>query len=411
MADGRARDEFDAGSPGRRSPDALDGGVRGVAAFAERCAAFVASHPWPAPAPAHTDPRRERALANARTVQDALATAGLAGAAYPEAYGGQGLDEAHERVLRDALAPHVAVLEPLRISTMNCGPVILEYGTEEQKRRWLPGLLSGRAVACQMFSEPEAGSDVAAAKLRAGGDEGGWVLNGQKVWTTYAHLADVGVVLARTDSSGDKHEGLSMFLVELDLPGIEVRPIHQIDGGTEFDEVFFDEVHVSERALLGRAGDGWTVASAVMRYQRLARGAGMIGGITHELFDRLAGSQAASLADPVHRDALIGLYIAEIAQSLVALRTRAATVAGRQPGPIGSLTKLIAAEVEARFSRLSFEILGADAQAWTDEAGGRWAQAAVFALSRSIAGGTSEIQRNIIGERVLGLPREARVAG
>lgn len=377
----------------------------------------MAGFEWPELGPVQDDPRRDEALAQAQEIQGALHRAGLAGITYPEDYGGRGLTEEHDRIVRETLAHHVDALEPLRISLGNCAPVILEHGAEEQRLRWLPDLLAGRAVACQLFSEPEAGSDVAAARTRAGHDGEEWVLSGQKVWTTHAHHAQVGVVLARTDAHAPKHRGLSMFLVELHRPGVEIRPIHQIDGGMEFDEVFFDDVHVPAESLLGAAGDGWAVASDMLRHQRIARGTGHVGGVAHELFDRLTSPNTEPLTDPVLRDELTRLHIAEVIQSLVALRTRAVMQQSGAPGPMGSLTKLIAAEVEARYSQLVFQVLGADAQAWSHQldgaseggAGGEWTRAAIFALSRSIAGGTSEIQRNIVGERVLGLPREPQV--
>jgi alkylation response protein AidB-like acyl-CoA dehydrogenase len=379
-----------------------------AAAFRRRCDDFLGAYDWAEIPPVAQDPRREQALVEAQRFQRAQHEAGLAGPTFPRCYGGQGLTEEHARIFREAASRYPIITEPIRVSLGNCAPVIRDFGTEAHKRRWLPALLAGEALACQMFSEPEAGSDVASVRTRAVRDGDEWVLSGQKVWTTNAHLGNIGILLARSDPSMSKHRGLSMFLIELDSPGVEIRPIHQIDGGMEFDEVFLDGLRLPSGALLGSAGEGWKVASAMMLFQRIARGTGNIGGVAHEFYDRLIALGSPNLDEPVNRDMMAQLYIAEVTQSLVALRTRAAMDATGAPGPGGSLTKLICAQVESRFAHLAYQLSGARAQAWSREVaeGGALTQAAIYTLSRSIAGGTSEIQRNIIGDRVLGLPRE-----
>jgi alkylation response protein AidB-like acyl-CoA dehydrogenase len=379
-----------------------------AAEFRRRCDDFLGTYDWAEIPSVAQDPRREQALIEAQRFQRAQYDAGLAGPAFPKCYGGQGLTEEHARIFREAAAHYPTITEPIRVSLGNCAPVIRDFGTEEHKRRWLPALLAGKALACQMFSEPEAGSDVASVRTRAVPDGDEWVLSGQKVWTTNAHLGNIGILLARSDPSVPKHRGLSMFLIELDSPGVEIRPIHQIDGGMEFDEVFLDGLRLPSKALLGSAGEGWQVASAMMLFQRIARGTGNIGGVAHEFYDRLIALKSPALDEPVNRDMMAQLYIAEVTQSLLALRTRAAMDATGAPGPGGSLTKLICAQVESQFAHLAYQLSGARAQAWSRDAaeGGALTQAAIYTLSRSIAGGTSEIQRNIIGDRVLGLPRE-----
>lgn len=384
----------------------------GAAAFRRRCEDFLEAYDWAEIPSVAQDPRREQALVEAQRFQRAQYEAGLAGPAFPKCYGGQGLTEEHARIFREAATHYPTITEPIRVSLGNCAPVIRDFGTEDHKRRWLPALLAGEALACQMFSEPEAGSDVASVRTRAVCDGDEWVLSGQKVWTTNAHLGNIGILLARSDPSVPKHRGLSMFLIELDSPGVEIRPIHQIDGGMEFDEVFLDGLRLPTDALLGSAGEGWQVASAMMLFQRIARGTGNIGAVAHEFYDRLTALDSPAIAEPVNRDMMAQLYIAEVTQSLVALRTRAAMDATGAPGPGGSLTKLICAQVESRFAHLAYQLRGARAQAWPREAaeGGALTQAAIYTLSRSIAGGTSEVQRNIIGDRVLGLPREPDIS-
>jgi alkylation response protein AidB-like acyl-CoA dehydrogenase len=308
--------------------------------------------------------------------------------------------------------------ESLSITLGNCLPTLLEFGTDAQRGRHVPRILAGREVWCQLFSEPGAGSDIAGVQTRAARIQGGWLLNGQKVWTTLAHRANFGLLLARTDPSAAKHDGLSMFIVDLHAPGLEVRPIRQLDGAMHFDEVFLTNVFVPDDSVLPPAGAGWRIASAMLHHQRVARAAGQRGGVRHERADRLLEEiRRRELShDPVVRDELVNLYIAEVCQSLLVARSVAASATtSADPGPVGSLGKLTNALVARRFADLAWRIVGADSQAWAGpalgrpgqmEPGAQWAADALFTLSLSIAGGTNEIQRSIIAERVLGLPRE-----
>ena len=383
--------------------------------FRLRCRAFLDKHATgDASAALNQDPRGDAALAVARSFQAQLFAAGLAGLSLPVAFGGQGLDPKFEHVWREEALCYPLMTEELSISLGNCLPVISEFGTPRQKQRHIAAALSGEHVFCQMFSEPEAGSDVASVRTRALRDGDGWVLSGQKVWTTFAHVAEFGIVLARTNSTQPKHRGLSMFIVDLRLPGVDVRPIHQIDGGRHFNEVFFDNVILDADALLPPADEGWRLASAMLRYQRVARGTGQIDGVQHEGADRLIAEleQRNLDSEPVHRQELVSLYTAEVCKSLVALRTRAAVAAGQPPGPGGSLPKLAGALIAAQNRELAMRVVGPEAVAWEATpcgTGDSWEREALFATSMSISGGTSEIQRNIIGERVLGLPREPSV--
>jgi alkylation response protein AidB-like acyl-CoA dehydrogenase len=388
--------------------------------FGEHARAFLAAHTTTPAASTH-DPRGDLALDRALGFQRALHAAGLAGLSVPPAFGGHGLPAAYETAWREEAGRFPLMTEQLSITLGNCLPTLLEFGTDAQRRRHVPRILAGREVWCQLFSEPAAGSDIAGVQTRAVPVAGGWLLNGQKVWTTLAHRADFGLVLARTDPTAAKHAGLSMLIVDLAAAGVEVRPIRQLDGATHFDEVFLTDVFVPSDSVLPPAGAGWRIASAMLHHQRIARATGQRGGVRHDRTDRLRDEwRRCGLTDPVTRDGLVRLYIVEVCQSLLVSRSLAtATKPGADPGPIGSLGKLTNALVARQFAELAWRIVGADALAWDGpplgqpgevERGAQWAADALFTLSLSIAGGTNEIQRSIIAERVLGLPREPAAA-
>jgi len=388
--------------------------------FRERARSFLALHANAAAAPSTDDPRGDLALDHALAFQQALHAAGLAGLSVSPEYGGQGLPAAYETAWREEAGRFPLMTEELSITLGNCLPTLLEFGTDGQRRRHVPRILSGREVWCQLFSEPGAGSDLAGVQTRAVAVAGGWLVNGQKVWTTLAHRAHFGILLARTDPSVAKHDGLSMFIVDLRVPGVEVRPIRQLDGAMHFDEVFLSDVFVPAGALLSHAGSGWRVASAMLHHQRVARATGQRGGVRHDRTDRLVAEvRRRGLTDPIVRNELARLYAAEVCQSVLMTRSVTAAAQGTDPGPIGSLGKLTNALVAQQFARLAWRIVGPDALAWAGpalgdmgdpEPGAQWAADALFTLSLSIAGGTNEIQRSIIAERVLGLPREPTVS-
>ncbi len=381
--------------------------------FRTQVRAFLACHANGRADVAADDPRGDRALDQALTFQRALHAAGLAGLNVPCCCGGQGLPDTYERAWREEAGRYPLMTEELAITLGNCLPTLLTHGTEAQRRRHAPRILAGLEVWCQLFSEPGAGSDAAGVQTRATPVEGGWVLNGQKVWTTLAHRADHGILLARTDPDVPKHAGLSMFIVDLQAPGVEVRPIHQLDGGLHFDEVFLSDVLVPADDLLPPEGAGWKIASAMLHHQRVARAEGQRGGVRHDRTDRLVAEVARrGPVDAVVRSDLVRLYIDEVCQSLLVTRAVTARADGRDPGPVGSLGKLTNALVARRFQDLVWRIVGPDSAAWDGAPDGpdaQWAKDALFTLSMSIAGGTDEIQRSIIGERVLGLPREPSV--
>jgi alkylation response protein AidB-like acyl-CoA dehydrogenase len=387
--------------------------VEDLDAFRARCRAFLTEHATgDLPARDH-DPRGERSLAIGRQFQRKLAEAGLAGLTHPRDYGGQGLTADHERIWREESSRFPLMTSQLTISQGMCLPVVAEFGTPEQKDRYLAKLISAEEVWCQMFSEPGAGSDVASLQTRAVRDGDEWVLTGQKVWTTLAHACDRGIIIARTDPDRTKHGGISMFIVDMDAPGVEIRPIHQIDGGKHFNEVFFSEVRVPAENLIPPENDGWRLATAMLMYERVAIGTGQQSGIRHENSDALIASarRQGLLGDPTIRQELMRLYTAEVCASLVALTTRARLKAGQTPGPGGSLGKLAGANIAAMMRSVALRIQGPSGVAWPADADGadRWARAALSSFAAGIAGGTNEIQKNIIGDRVLGLPREPAV--
>jgi alkylation response protein AidB-like acyl-CoA dehydrogenase len=264
-----------------------------------------------------------------------------------------------------------------------------------------------------MFSEPGAGSDVASLQTRAVLDGDEWTINGQKVWTTLAHLCEYGIIIARTDPEQVKHRGISMFIIDMKHPGVDIRPINQIDGGRHFNEIFFNDVRIPKWWQIGPLNEGWRLATAMLMYERVAIGTGSKSGISTPTYKYLAKEAAErhKTSDRLVRQGLMQLYSEETTRSLMSMRTRDELKAGKTPGPGGSLGKLHAGRI-ARMSRsLILEITGPDGIAWTPERddGDKHAKSVLRSFSANIAGGTDEIQKNIIGDRVLGLPRDISV--
>ncbi len=380
-------------------------------AFRARCIAFLDEHATGIHLDGDPDPRAERRLRAAQQFQQALADAGLAGLTYPTEYGGQGLSKEHDKIWRECYSQYPFMTAELTISHGMCLPMLAEYGNDDQKAAYLADNIAARTVWCQMFSEPGAGSDVASLQSRAERDGDEWILNGQKVWTTLAHLCDYGIVIARTDPEQPKHAGISMFIVDMKAPGVEIRPIHQVDGGLHFNEIFFTDVRIPAANLVGDLNNGWRLATAMLMYERVAIGGGGTDGVTHASADALIAEARTRglLGDQQLRDDLMNLYVQESVKSMNSLRTRAELKAGKTPGPAGSLGKLQGTLVSYLLRDLSMRIVGADGLAWADEKGQRWATQAIRVMGSGIAGGTNEIQKNIIGDRVLGLPRDLSV--
>ncbi len=381
------------------------------AEFEARCRAFLDEHATGIDV--GDDPRSEKELDANKQFQQRLAEAGLAGMTYPTEYGGAGLTKAHERIWRSVYAEYPAMTDQLTISHGMCVPMLAEFGTEEQKRAFLPDAIAGRTVWCQMFSEPGAGSDVASLQSKAVLDGEEWTLNGQKVWTTLAHVCDYGLIVARTDATVPKHQGISMFIMKMDAPGVEIRAINQIDGGKHFNEIFMTDVRLPADNLVGDANDGWRLAISMLMYERVAIGTGMVSGIktpNSKWLMKLAKANGTDV-DPVVRQKVMKIYSEEATKSLVAMRTRAELKAGRAPGPGGSLGKLHGAKIARMMRDTTFGVVGTAAVAWDsgDDDAATPQQSVVRSFSANIAGGTDEIQKNIIGDRVLNLPREPSV--
>ena len=348
-------------------------------------------------------------LDKAKSFQMDLSQAGLAGITFPEEYGGAGLSDTHQEIFNEVSASWHMPTSPLSISHGMCLPMLNQFGTHEQKLRFMPDNISGKTIWCQLFSEPGAGSDVASLSTRAVLDGDQWVINGQKVWTSGAHYCDYGLVVARTDPSLPKHRGLTMFIVDMSDPAVEIRPLKQISGGSGFNEVFFTDLHIPKNFQLGELNQGWNLAISMLMFERVSIGASAGGLNTDRSPDLIRLAQDSGQAnDPIIRQKLTDLWIKEKIKGFIGQRIRDAVSAGQVPGPEGSIAKLNGALI-ARLARdTSISLVKAEAQAWDaeNENGEQWANACLGAAGISIAGGTDEVQRNIIGERVLGLPKE-----
>jgi alkylation response protein AidB-like acyl-CoA dehydrogenase len=387
-----------------------------LAAFRARVRAFLDDHA-PRHQPRAGDEEADAELgdvAAAKRFQAALFDAGLAGITWPAPWG-QGLTSEHTRVFNEEAAGRTL---PNALYTIGLGmviPTLIEFGTDEQKERYVAKALRGEEVWSQLFSEPGAGSDVASLQMRAQLDGEEWVLNGQKVWTTGAQLSDFGAVIARTNVDVPKHQGITMFIIDFRAPGVEIRPLRQMTGGASFNEVFFNDVRIPVSNVIGPVDGGWRCAIAMLMNERVAIGSGgggarggAGGGIGPYL--RLARERGVD-QDPVVRQGLADVYIRQRVLGFIGQRTRAAVKAGKAPGPEGSVAKLAGALLARRTSDLAIAIAGAGGQAWDadDRRGDRWAMSVLMAPASRIAGGTDEVQRNIVGERVLGLPKEPAV--
>jgi alkylation response protein AidB-like acyl-CoA dehydrogenase len=325
---------------------------------------------------------------------------------WPASFGGRGLPAFAEQVYRGEEAafdvPKRSEIFP--VTQQLVAPAIDIWGTEEQKRRWIRPMLRTDELACQLFSETEAGSDLAAVRTRAVRDGDGWVLNGHKVWTSGATVATWGVAVCRTDPDAPKHKGITVFLVRMDAPGVTVRPIRQMTGGASFNEVYLDDVVVPDSDRLGPVDQGWRVTLSVLAAERLDSGS--LGLDNADRAVELA--RHLSLSDS-QRQAVADLHIRTMVQRLMGLRVTAALVAGREPGAEASVGKLYATETMRRTSDVVLRLLGERAVADTGEWGTfAWTEHLLGAPGYSIAGGSDEIQRNILAERVLGLPKEPR---
>jgi alkylation response protein AidB-like acyl-CoA dehydrogenase len=294
-----------------------------------------------------------------------------------------------------------------------CGPTVIAHGSADQKRRYLKRLLRADDIWCQLFSEPAAGSDLAALRTKAVPGEDGWRVNGQKVWTTRAHVSDYGILLTRTDQDVPKHRGLTMFVVDMKAPGVTVRPLRQMSGDADFNEVFFDDVVIPDTERLGDVGDGWRVALTTLMSERLSLGGGgtEIGPRT-ETVARHVGEHLAALSpdrQALARQELGRAYVAVLGARYTGYRQLSKLSRGELPGPEASAGKLAGTRSARDLADLAVRVLGDDARVATSVDGtGSWQDLQAGLPGMAIAGGTDQVLRNIIGERVLGLPAEPR---
>jgi alkylation response protein AidB-like acyl-CoA dehydrogenase len=389
------------------NPDSADSAVT-AADLRSRVGEFLEAH----------DPAQTDRLDFLRARFDA----GLAWVHYPAGLGGQGLPRSLQSVVDEAFAAAGAPTNRPERNAIGLGmaaPTILAFGTAEQKERWLPPLWTGEEVWCQLFSEPGAGSDLAGLATRAVRDGDEWTVNGQKVWTSSAHIAQRAILVARTDPSLPKHQGLTYFSVDMKAPGVEVRPLRQATGEAEFNEVFLTDVRIPDADRIGEVGQGWAVSNATLMNERVSIGGGAA--------PRESGSigQAArtwrehpELRTPGLHERLLRLWTETEVARLAGVRLRQQLASG-QPGPEGSAAKLVFAKLNQDVTEFEVELAGPDGLRYADWSMRRPDGASYFnrdsgyrflrSKGNSIEGGTSEILRNIVAERVLGLPLELRV--
>jgi len=352
---------------------------------------------WREAASTATPLREVRTFAEYEAWYPTFAASGLVVPTWPFAYGGLDLEPAVARRVEALLSPlGLGRLNPLGLNL--CAPALFAHGTEEQRLRYLPRIVDNTERWCQLFSEPGAGSDLASLATRAERDGDDWRLTGQKVWTTWAHVSDWAVCLARTDPDAPKRDGITYFLVDIHAAGVEVRPLRHITGEVDFNEVFLDGVRVPDGQRVGAQGEGWKVANATLSGERqMVSGSGS-GGV-----DRIGGGSADGLlqrhvSDPLLRDRVLRLWAEEQIRGWTNRRLRG--------GPLTSIGKVHQGDLNQRIQLAAVDLLGAHATAWQGGHVDRTVKGMLRSRANTIEGGTTEVNKNVIGERVLGLPRE-----
>jgi len=373
-----------------------------------------------------------------------LAESGWAVPTWPANSFGRGVSSDEAKEVRSARSAAGALGPPSGIGVMMAGPTIVDHGTADQRSRFLPKMISGEEIWCQLFSEPGAGSDLAGLQARAERDGDEWIVNGQKVWTSGAQFSKWGILIARTNVDVPKHEGVTYFVIDMDQPGIEVRPLKEMTGGETFNEVFMTDARIPHENVIGDVDRGWAVAVTTLAHERNSLGASSMGGGGGAMFGENSldsrvgdltsggggamGGMAVAFGgggglikglpaavgradDAVLVDQVMQIFTLMEVARFTGLRTQAAVEAGRGPGPEVSTGKLMASKIVSGVRDVGLAALGADGQLMgkSTPLGGMLQQLALFSPAISIAGGSDQIQRNIIGERVLGLPREPRV--
>jgi alkylation response protein AidB-like acyl-CoA dehydrogenase len=386
-----------------------------LAAFRTEVRAFLDAHAEPrrgddrdwsrngaATDPAVAEDFRERCRAWQRLLSDS----GWAGLTWPQAFGGRGLSAAHQIVFNQELARYDATSGFITAAQALVGPTLMAHGSTEQQQRYLGPLLSGQEAWCQLFSEPGAGSDLAALATRAVHDGEAWVVNGQKVWTSSAQHADFGILVARTDPDVPKHEGLTFFIVDMGSPGVEVRPLVQAQGVAHFNEVFLTDVRIPDANVVGPVGQGWKVARTTLRSESsMISGAGQatnFGAVLSTV------RRCGRTGDPVVRQELARVWSEEQVLKWMGWRTQTAVMTGRRELALhGSLLKNFFTRSLRRRVELAVAVEGAEGMLWTDAEGeGFWQYQCLNQFASRIGGGTEEVHRNNLGEQALGLPRE-----
>jgi alkylation response protein AidB-like acyl-CoA dehydrogenase len=353
----------------------------------------------PGPAPKGGD---QEQFTFEREWQRTLHAGGWAGVSWPQEYGGRGATLIEQAIFGEELARAKAPRPANVLGLVMGGPVVIAHGTDEQKERFLEPILSAEEIWCQGFSEPESGSDLASLRTKAVPDNGGWRVTGQKVWTTFAHEAKWCMLVARTDPDVPKHKGLTYFLMDMEQDEVEVRPLRQITGEAEFNELFIEDAHIPDENVIGGVGNGWMVAITTLMNERAGLGASAALGLAQSLDELIELARERGRAeDPIVRDKVARLRIAIEGLRRGAMRALTTTMKVGVPGPEGSIAKLQWSSTNQALTELAVEIGGTEAL----EQGSTWAYRYLRSRANSIEGGTSDVLRNIVAERVLGLPK------
>ena len=356
-------------------------------------------------------------MAVAKAWQKKKFDAGWACLHWPKEYGGRGATPIERVIWGQEEGPYGALAGTFIIGHGMCGPTMMAFASEEQKRRYLPPLAAGEEIWCQLFSEPAGGSDLAGLRTRAEratDGSGDWIINGQKIWTSGAHYSDYGILITRTDPTVPKHKGLTMFFLSMKTPGVEIRPIKQANGDSGFNEVYFTDVRLPDAQRLGEVNDGWRVSLTTLMNERLSIGSGMSTGFP-ELFDlccRIETANGLAIDDPAVRQKLATWAVRTTGLKYNGFRAISAISRGQTPGPENSIGKLVAGSTMQDIAMFAEELMG-QAGIMTDPeltaAAGRFQRMLLRSPATRVEGGTDEILRNIIAERVLGLPADIRV--
>ncbi len=366
--------------------------------------------------PAEDGSSRADAVAASKAWQMKKFDAGYVGITWPKAVGGQGGTAMQQIIFNQEEAKFNAPTEVYSIGLGMCIPTVFSHcQSPDIAARYVPVAMKGEEIWCQLFSEPSAGSDVAAVRTRAERDGDDWVINGQKVWTSGAHISDFGIVITRTDPNVPKHKGMTMFIIDMKAPGVEVRPIKQMGGSSEFNEVFFTDVRIADTHRLGEVGDGWKVSLTTLMHERLAVGGkpASTPGVKEMIaLAKAIETETGNALEESHvRQKIADVYVADRGIALTRMRTISALSSGRTPGPENSISKVVVAKTMQEMGRFAVDLCeGAGMIDGHDLPHlGRFQSSYIGAAGLRIAGGTDEILRNIIAERVLGLPGEIRV--